>query len=428
MTQYKTIQISQVRIIDPYQASERVGDILIEDGRLTDQLSQPAEHTIDGRGLIAFPGLIDGHAHLREPGEEYKEDIISGTRSAAKGGITKVCAMPNTKPVCDDPTFVRYMIDKAETQGYASVLPIGALTKGQKGQELAEIGLMSEAGAVAFSDDGHPVVSADMMQKGMQYAAMFERVVASHCEDPSLSQSGVMNEGFVSTELGLRGIPATAEDIMVAREIALAEYHNLPVHICHVSTARSVDMIRQAKTRGVLVSAETCPHYFTLTEQAVYGYNTHAKCNPPLRTEADRIAIIEGLKDGTLDLIVSDHAPHHEDDKDVEFSLASNGLIGFETLWPLTFTQLVEPGHLSLMSALEKLTLHPARLFHQPCDGLVAGARADLVLFDPQAATTYRVAESFSKARNSPFDGHQMAGEIVLTIWKGKVSYAKAVC
>lgn len=425
MIKQTTVHIKNIRIIDPYQDSDTTGDLKIEHGVFVDAFETEVEREIDGTGLIAFPGLIDAHAHLREPGEEYKEDIISGTRAAAKGGITKVCTMPNTKPVCDDPTFVRYQIDKAENQGYASVLPLGAVTKGQKGLELAEIGLMAEAGAVGFSDDGHPVSSADMMQKGMRYAAMFDRVVASHCEDPTLAKGGVMNEGYVSTELGLRGIPTTAEDIMVAREIALAEYHNLPVHICHVSTARAVAMIRQAKQDGIQVTAETCPQYFTLTEEAVYGYNTNAKCNPPLRTEADRLAIIDGLVDGTLDIIASDHAPHHEDEKDLEFSLANNGMIGFETLWALTYTELVKPGHLSLMEALKKLTLEPAKVYVQPTDGIQTNQPADLVVFDPDAKTTYQVKDSLSKSRNSPFDGKEMAGDILMTLWKGRVSYDK---
>lgn len=425
MIKQTTLHIKNIRIIDPYTDRDTTGEIKVEDGVFVEEFTQDIERMIDGRGLIAFPGLIDAHAHLREPGEEYKEDIISGTRSAAKGGITKICTMPNTKPVCDDPTLIRYQIDQAENHGFASVLPLGALTKGQKGLELAEIGLMAEAGAVGFSDDGQPVATADMMQKGMRYAAMFDRVVASHCEDPSLAKGGVMNEGYVSTELGLRGIPSTAEDIMVAREIALAEYHDLPVHICHVSTARAVSMIRQAKREGIKVSAETCPQYFSLTEEAVYGYNTHAKCNPPLRTEADRQAIIAGLKDDTIDIIASDHAPHHEDEKDLEFSLANNGMIGFETLWPLSFTELVQPGHLSLMAALKKLTLEPAKCYHQATAGIQPGQPADLVIFDPEAETIYRVKESLSKSRNSPFDGQALSGEILMTLWKGRISYDK---
>lgn len=417
-----TIWIKQARIVDSYRGTDEVGDIRIENGVFVEEFSGEVEREVDAQGLIVFPGLIDAHAHLREPGLEYKEDVVSGTRAAAHGGITKVCAMPNTKPVTDDPTFVRYLIEKADNEGYATVLPLGAVSKGQKGKELAEIGLMAQAGAVGFSDDGVPVATADMMQKGVQYAAMFDRVVASHCEDPSMAH-GAMNEGIVSLELGLRGIPSIAEDIMVAREIAIAGYYNKQVHICHVSTANAVEMIRKAKADGVPVTAETCPQYFVLTEEAVYGYNTNAKCNPPLRTEADRLAIIEGLKDGTLDLIVSDHAPHHIDDKDMEFSMAANGMIGFETLWGLTYTYLVEPGHLTLMEALKKLTLYPAEVFRQPKVGLVPGERADVVLFDPEAEIVYKVEESFSKSRNSPFDGFDLKGQILLTIWKGRISY-----
>lgn len=423
----ETILIKQVRLIDPYRELDQVCDIKIENGVIVEDFEGEIEREIDGSKLLAFPGLIDAHAHLREPGEEYKEDIVTGTRAAARGGITKVCAMPNTIPVVDQPTLVKHLIDRAEEAGFASVLPIGAVTKGQKGQELAEIGLMTEAGAVGFSDDGKPVSTADMMRKGIMYSAMFDRAVASHCEDMSLADRGVMNEGYVSTELGLRGIPSIAEDIMVAREISIAEYLNLPVHLCHISTAGAVDMIRQAKARGVKVTAETCPHYFMLTEQAVYGYNTFAKMNPPLRTESDRLAIIQGLQDNTIDIIASDHAPHHEDDKDLEFSLASNGIIGFETLWPLTYTYLVSEKVLDRMQALKKLTVEPAKVYRQDLTGLVPGARADVVLFDESVATSYQVKDSFSKSRNTPFDGTPLQGEVALTIWKGRVSYDRDV-
>ncbi|HHU07240.1 MAG TPA: dihydroorotase [Clostridiaceae bacterium] len=400
-----------------------MGELFIEDGVFVPQLAAPAELIVDAEGLTVLPGLIDAHVHLRDPGFEYREDIISGTKAAAHGGFTAVAPMPNTKPVTDTVPLIRYQIEKAADAGYCRVLPIGAATKNQAGLELAEIGLMAEVGAVAFSDDGVPIASADMMRKAMEYAAFFDRMIISHCEDPELSNDGVCNEGIVSTEMGLKGIPSIAEDIMIDRETRIAEYLDCPVHIAHVSTAGGVGVVRAAKARGVKVTAETCPHYFTLTEEAVRGFNTYAKVNPPLRTETDRLAVIEGLRDGTLDIIATDHAPHHEDEKDLEFSLANNGMIGLETCFPLVYTKLVEEGHLSLVEAVEKLTLNPAKLLKQEAPGLDAGSRADLTLVDLDETVSYDVSTSLSKARNTPFQGMELKGFPQLTIMAGNITW-----
>jgi dihydroorotase len=417
--QFKSIQIKNVR---HWQTGD-LTELLIAEGKFVPELGCQAELVLDGQGLTVLPGLIDAHVHLRDPGFEYREDIISGTRAAAHGGFTAIAPMPNTNPVADTVPVIRYMIDKAAVAGFCRVLPIGAATKKQEGQELSEIGLMTEAGAVAFSDDGLPIASASMMRKAMEYAAFFDRVIISHCEDPELAKDGVCNEGIVSTEMGLKGIPSIAEDIMIDRETRLAEYLGCPVHIAHVSTANGVECVRAAKARGVKVTAETCPHYFTLTEEAIRGFNTLAKVNPPLRTESDRLAIIEGLQDGTLDIIATDHAPHHADEKDCEFSLANNGLIGLETCFPLVYTRLVEPGHLSLADAVSKLTSNPAHLLKQPKPGLEAGLVADLVLVDLEETVIYDAASSLSKARNTPFQGFELRGFPQLTIMAGNITW-----
>ena len=417
--QFKSIQIRNVR---HWQTGD-LTELLIAGGKFVPELTGQAELVLDGQGLTALPGLIDAHVHLRDPGFEYREDIITGTRAAAHGGFTAIAPMPNTNPVADTVPIIRYMIDKAATAGFCRVLPIGAATKKQEGQELSEIGLMTEAGAVAFSDDGVPIASAGMMRKAMEYAAFFDRVIISHCEDPELAKDGVCNEGIVSTEMGLKGIPSIAEDIMIDRETRIAEYLGCHVHIAHVSTAGGVECVRAAKARGVKVTAETCPHYFTLTEEAIRGFNTLAKVNPPLRTESDRLAIIAGLQDGTLDIIATDHAPHHTDEKDCEFSLANNGLIGLETCFPLVYTRLVEPGHLSLADAVSKLTANPARLLKQPKPGLEVGLAADLTLVDLEETVTYDAASSLSKARNTPFQGFELRGFPQLTIMAGNITW-----
>jgi dihydroorotase len=418
------ILIKNGLIVDPAAGERRIGDLCVEDGRFAADLSGTPDQLIDATGLAVLPGLIDAHCHLREPGFEYREDIVSGTKSAAAGGFTTVACMPNTKPVCDNAAIVRYIMDKSRTEGFARVLPIGAVSKGQLGKELAEIGLMAGEGIVAVSDDGRPVESADLMRKAMLYASYFGLRVISHCEDLTLAEGGHMNEGYWSTVLGLRGIPDTAESIMVARECLLAEYLKLPVHIAHVSARSSVEIIRQAKSRGVQVTAETCPHYFTLTEEACKGFNTQAKMNPPLRTAEDVAAIIGGLQDGTIDLIVTDHAPHHSDEKELEFGLANNGIVGFETAFALGYTTLVCPGLLTLEELLLKMAANPAALIAPDLGTLQPGQPADFCLADLESPFTFDKNRMLSKARNTPYHGWQLYGRIQATWLEGRQTYA----
>lgn len=415
--------LRDVRVVDPFTGVDRRQDLAVKDGQIVAASAADDLEEISATGLVVCPGLTDAHVHLREPGQEYKEDIVSGTRAAAHGGMVQVACMPNTAPPIDNPALVSYVIERAETAGYCEVLPIGAVSKGLAGEELAEIGLMREAGAVAFSDDGKPVASAEMMRKAMIYAQAFDCTVHSHCEDLSLAEDGLMNEGWVSTEMGLFGIPTLAEDVMIARDILLSEYYDCPVHICHVSTAGGVEMIRQAKRKGLKVTAETCPHYFTFTDAEVRGFRTNYKMNPPLRSEEDRLAVLEGIVDGSLDLIVSDHAPHHSDEKEVEFALALFGIIGVETLWPLLYSELVLSGKLSLEAALRLVTVNPRRLLQQEETPLVEGAPANLMVFAEDEPFTYDKSSTFSKARNTPYDGYEMNGPIKLTLWNGRVTY-----
>lgn len=421
------ILLRNIHAIDPENNLDTKVDIIFDSTikKISPAGSVPArnfDRILDGEGLCALPGLVDAHCHLREPGQEYKEDIESGTRAAARGGFTAVACMPNTNPVADNSAVIAYIAEAARTRGSVKVLPIGAITKGQQGKELAEMGDMKRAGAVAVSDDGRPVMSAALMKKAITYAAGFGLPVISHCEDMDLAEGGSMNEGFNATCLGLRGIPRAAEEAMVARELILAEYTGLPVHIAHVSTRLSVELIRQAKGRGVRVSCETCPHYFTLTDDAVLGFDTNAKVNPPLREPEDVRAIIAGLRDGTIDLIATDHAPHHADEKRVEFDLAANGISGFESAFGLSYTYLVEPGHLTISELVCKMSANPRKLFNLP-GGLKEGAAADITVVD--LSKTYRldVSAFASKGKNSPFDGFALKGEVRYTIVDGKIAY-----
>jgi dihydroorotase len=382
-----------------------------------------ADKVIDAGGLYVLPGLVDAHCHLRDPGYEYKEDIISGTKSAARGGFTSIACMPNTNPAVDNAAVVRYIIEKSQKEGYVNVYPIGAITKGLEGNELSEMGIMREAGIVAVSDDGKPVMNSDVMKKALIYAGQFGLPVISHCEDLNLTDNGSMNEGLTSTILGLRGIPSASEDVMVSREIILSEYTNVPIHIAHVSTKVSVELIRQAKNRGIKITAETCPHYFTLTEEACRDYNTNAKMNPPLRSQKDLEAVIEGLKDGTIDIIATDHAPHHFDEKNVEFEKAANGIVGFETALALSYTGLVEKGHLSFQQMIEKLTVNPAKMLKIDKGTLEEGKTADLILVDFDNEYKVDVSKFVSKGKNSPFDGFKVKGRVMMTIVGGKFVY-----
>jgi dihydroorotase len=411
------------RIIDPRNGVDRQGDLLVVNGRIAspDETTPEDVQILDVSGCWVVPGLIDMHVHLREPGEEYKEDIVSGTRAAAAGGFTGVACMPNTNPVNDSASVTSKILELAE-KGFARVYPVGAISKGSKGESLAGFGELKEAGAVAVSDDGLPVHDSQLMRRAMEYASDHQLAVISHSEEMSLVRNGVMNEGVVSTRLGLKGIPAAAESIMVYREIALAEYTGKPVHIAHVSSAMSVDLIRSAKARGVNVTAETTPHYFTLTDEAVQDYNTNAKMNPPLRTEADRKAILSALTDGTFDAIATDHAPHSQLEKEVEFDLAANGIIGLETSVSLTLA-LVREGVIDAKRFVELLSVNPARILGVQGGSLAAGEPADVTVIDPELKFDYREESVVSKSKNSPFFGWPMKGRAVLTMFGGRVTF-----
>ncbi|HOQ00705.1 MAG TPA: dihydroorotase [Acetivibrio clariflavus] len=412
------------RVVDAKSKINDCLDILIENGKIAEigkDLDFVSGDIIYAEGKYVIPGLVDAHCHLRDPGFEYKEDIETGTRSAAKGGFTSIACMPNTNPVIDNQAIVKYIINKAKQDGVVNVYPIGAISKGLKGEELSEIGELKFAGAVAISDDGRPLKNSSLMKKALQYSSMFDITVISHCEDLDLADEGCMNEGYMSTVLGLKGIPSAAEEIMVARDLILAEYTKVPIHIAHVSTELSVDLIRHAKSRGVKVTCETCPHYFTLTEDACNGFNTLAKVNPPLRTKKDVEAIIEGLKDGTIDIIATDHAPHHEDEKNVEFALAANGMVGFETALPLSITYLVKPGHLTLEQLIEKMCVNPSKILGLNKGSIEIGNSADLTIIDPDEEYVVDANKFSSKSKNSPFNGFKLQGTVYYTIVNGNV-------
>jgi len=412
------------RVIDPSQGLDDTLDVLVVDGvvkELGKGLTAPAVcETIDAAGRYVVPGLIDMHVHLRDPGLEYKEDIISGTRAAAAGGFTSVCCMPNTKPTIDNKAIASYIINKAKAEGFANVFPVGSITYGLNGDRLSEMGELKEAGCVAVSDDGKPVNNTELMRRALEYARGMGIMVITHAEELSLVGAGVMNEGFTSTEIGLKGIPRIAEDIATARDVMLAEYTNSPIHIAHVSTEASVRIIREAKGRGVRVTCETAPHYFTLTDDAVRGYNTNAKMNPPLREAADVAAIKAGLKDGTIDAIATDHAPHHLDEKDVEFDTAMNGIIGLETSLPLSL-KLVEEGVLTLEALIEKMSVNPSKILGLNRGTLKAGAIADITVIDPVVQWKVDPEKLASKSKNSPFLGWDVTGAAACTILAGRV-------
>ena len=400
-------------------------DLFIENDKFCASFDKStADKVYDLSGMTVFPGLVDMHCHLREPGFEYRETILTGSMSAAKGGYTSICPMPNTKPVCDNPAVVSGILKKAKEAGYARVYPIGAASKGLNGNELAEIGLMKEAGIVAVSDDGRPIATAGLLRKVLEYSSDFDIPVLNHCEEVTLSE-GAMNEGIVSTSIGIRGIPTAAEDIMIARDIILAEYLHIPIHICHVSTKGGVRMIRDAKARGVKVTCETCPHYFTLTDDRCENYDANFKMHPPLRTQEHVDAIIEGIKDGTIDAIATDHAPHHEDEKCVEFQIANNGIVGFETAFALGYTYLVKPGHISTERLVELMCYNPSNILKLGRGGLEIGDDADLTVFDLENEFAFDKNKMLTKGRNTPYDGFKLYGETYLTIMGGKVTYEK---
>lgn len=401
-------------------------DIRVENGVIAELAQHIAGEGIDCTGLTVLPGLIDMHVHLREPGFEKKEDIASGSAAAVKGGFTQICCMPNTRPVADNKVVISYIVHRAKEVNLCKVHPIGAITEGQKGENLAAIGAMKAAGAVALSEDGKSVVNTNLMANAMLYAADFGLKCLCHCEDASLVDGGVVNEGYYSTLTGLKGSIRAAEDIFIAREILLAESLSLPVHICHVSTYSGVQLIREAKARGVQVTAETCPHYFTLTDEVIAGFDTNTKVNPPIREERDRRAVIEGLKDGTLDCIVTDHAPHHEDDKNVEYALAAFGISGLETSFALSYTQLVRGGALTLGQLADRMSAAPAAILNLRGGAIEAGAPADLTVVDLNERWTIDPAQFVSKGKNTPFAGRQVYGRVKYTLVDGDIRYREA--
>lgn len=402
-------------------------DILVDGdkiAKIAENIDEAGVKTIDASGLHVFPGLIDMHVHLREPGYEYKEDIASGSAAAVHGGFTQICCMPNTNPVCDNAAVVGYIVARGKEVGLCKVRPIGAITVGEKGEQLAEIGKMKDAGAVAISDDGRPVSDARVMRLAMEYASDFGLICLSHCEDKSLVDGGVVNEGYNSTLAGLKGIPRAAEEIMIAREIILAETLQKRAHICHVSTKGGVQLLREAKARGVAISAETCPHYFTLTDDIVLGYDANTKVNPPVREKEDVEAIKEGLRDGTLDCIVTDHAPHHVDEKSVEYNLAAFGISGIETSFALSYTNLVRGGVLTLEQLSERMSTAPARILNLEGGELKEGGVADIMLADLNEKYVIDSKKFVSKGKNTPFDGTEVYGRVKYTIVDGKIKYS----
>jgi dihydroorotase len=425
----RPILIRGGRIIDPSRGADEVADLFLADGKVQASgrdLGHPDDaQVLNAGGRVVAPGLIDLHVHLREPGQEDLETVATGAMAAAAGGFSAVCAMPNTDPVTDNQAAVGFIVSQAQRAAKARVYPIGAVSLGQKGQQLAEFGELVGAGAVAVSDDGKPVVSSHLMRTALEYARTFGIPVADHCEDPTLAEGGAMHEGLVATRLGLKGVPAAAEEIMVARDILLAELTGGHVHLCHLSTRGSVELIRRAKEKGLRVTAEACPHHFTLTHEACEGYNTHAKMNPPLREPEDREAIRQALREGTIDVICTDHAPHHYDAKEREFDDAPNGIIGLETALGLAISELVESGLLSLPELVSRMSLMPARIFGLQGGSLAPGSPADVVVFDPAAEWTVRPEEFYSKSRNTPFAGRRLRGRAETTIVRGQVVFAR---
>jgi dihydroorotase len=419
------ILIKNGHVIDPANKVDGKVDILVSDGKIA-RIGKPGSmppngaEVIDAGDKLVVPGLIDMHVHLREPGFEYKETISTGTAAARAGGFTAVCCMPNTSPVNDCRPITEFILAQAAKEASARVFPVGAITKQSQGEELAEMGELQNAGCCAVSDDGKPLMSAALMRRAMEYSRIFDMLIISHCEDSALSAKGVMHEGLVSTELGLRGIPRAAEEVMTSRDISLAELTGARLHIAHVSTAGSVRMIRDAKARGIKVTAETCPHYFTLTDEAVRGYNTMAKMNPPLRTADDVAAIKEGLRDGTIDVIATDHAPHGMDEKSGEFDFAPFGIVGLETAVGLSL-KLVDEGVLSRENVIRKFSSNPASILKLDKGTLGVGADADITIIDPTQEWTVDASQFRSRSRNTPFNGWILKGKAVQTIVGGQL-------
>jgi len=414
--------------VDPVTGRLAAEDLLIGDGVIVEKgpaLNGSGAEVLEAGGRLVAPGFVDMHVHLREPGLEAKETVETGCRAAVRGGFTAVACMPNTSPVIDSRPLVRYIIEKAREAGLARVYPVASITRGSQGKELSEMDDLRGAGAVALSDDGRPVADAGVMRRAMQYAGMLGMPLISHCEELSLAAGGVMNEGFTATRLGLKGIPAAAEEVMVARDIILAEATGCRLHIAHVSTAGSVRLVREAKARGVKVTAEATPHHFTLTDREVEGYDTSTKVNPPLRGEADVAALREGLADGTIDVIATDHAPHTLEDKDLEYDLAPFGMVGLETAVGLVWTELVSPGVISPAKAVAMLTVNPAGILGLEKGPLIPGSTADITIIDPDLEERVDPDSFQSKGRNTPFAGRKLKGLPVCTIVGGKIVYRR---
>ncbi len=418
-------------IVDPSRKIDRAGNLLISEGKISrlddenESLPSSDFDVLDAGGLIVCPGFIDLHCHLRQPGFEEKETIASGSQAAAKGGFTTICCMPNTNPPLDNQAAIDYVKSTAASEGAVRVLVIGCISKGREGKELAEMAELTKAGAAAFSDDGKPVSSSRLMRQAMEYSLAFGLPVIDHCEDTILSDGGQMNEGIIATRLGLCGIPSVAEENMVARDLALAQLTGARLHVAHVSTGGSVELIRRAKEKGVRVTCEVTPHHLTLTEEKVLGYDTNAKVNPPLRTKEDVKALVQGLKEGVIDVIVTDHAPHTENDKLCEFALAPFGISGFETALG-SLTGLVHSGKLELALLIAKLTSEPARIIgdkYGSLGTLAVGAPADVTIFDPELEWTADASKFVSKGRNTPLDGQKLTGKVMATIYRGRIVY-----
>ena len=421
-----SLWIQNARVIDPAAKRDAPGDLFIVDGKFVASLPAAAKKRakkIDARGLVACPGLIDIHVHFREPGQTHKETIGTGSRAAAAGGFTTVVCMPNTSPVADNAGTIQYIKDVIARDAVVHVYPTGCITVGMKGQALAPIGSLKRAGVVAITDDGECVQSNDLMRRAVEYAKMFDLPVMDHCQDYSMTQGAVMNEGIMSTRLGLRGWPNAAEDLIVARNVILSEVTGAHIHLQHISSKFSVDIIRRAKTRGVRISAEATPHHLALTDEALAGYDTHFKMNPPLRTEEDRRALIAGLRDGTLDIIATDHAPHTDYEKDREFDFAPNGILGLETALPIALDVLVRKNKFKLPYLIDLITRRPAQLMKLPGGTLAAGAAADICLFDPAEQWRYDAKAGFSKSSNSPWSGQTLTGRVKTTIVDGRVVF-----
>ncbi|MDQ6954990.1 MAG: dihydroorotase [Mariprofundaceae bacterium] len=422
------ILIKNGRVIDPANGIDEICDVWIENGNVAGigKFTDKAKQTIDATGLIVCPGLIDMHVHLREPGEEWKEDIESGSRAAIAGGVTSICTMPNTDPCMDHAGIVLQVIARAKQIGLCNLHPIGAVSRALKGKELTEMRELSRSGAVAFSDDGKPIWHAGVMRKALEYSSSFGYLIIQHAEERQLTEGGAINEGWVSTQLGVTGMPVEGEDSMIARDIMLTRRVNARYHVAHISSKGAVEQVRQAQKEGLKVTTEAAPHHFALTEDEVLNFNADAKMSPPLRTEEDRLAVIEGLRDGTIEVIATDHAPHHEDDKRCGLSCAAFGIVGLETMLPISL-DLERSGALSMTDLIAKMTANPARLLNLPEGAISVGNIADICIFDPVKQWTLDREKLLSKGRNTPWHGRSMTGQVQYTLKDGRVVFEKGV-